>query len=74
MRLTEEQIARKKALGIPVHLQDSDHGWRADGFCNCGALNPRIKMRPLLRRVNNVSHTTGRPNLDIIEGNGEESR
>lgn len=65
--LTEEQIARKKALGIPVHLTEEEHDYRADGWCNCGERRPGMKRWDA--RVTSRPETRGKSNLDVTEGN-----
>lgn len=67
--LTPEQIERKKALGIPVHLTEDECHY-VDGFCRCGAKKPGIKFgqgTAYPRRG-----TSGKPGLDWIEKNWEE--
>jgi hypothetical protein len=70
MTLTPETIARRHALGIPVHETDAEHEWRADGYCNCGEARPKVRKEGTRRTLPSVvGRTTPRTDLDIIERN-----
>lgn len=68
--MDDKTIARRRALGIPVHLGDDEHEWRADGYCNCGA-----DRRGAAWTAHHVpdSGVVTKWNLDIIEHN-EDNR
>lgn len=68
--LTPEQIERKKALGIPVHLSEEDCDYRADGYCNCGERRPGVRRQD--GRVRTRPGLHGKPNIDSIERNWKE--
>jgi hypothetical protein len=67
--LTEEQIARKRALNIPVHLTEDECTF-VDGYCTCGALHPGARSQD--SKIFASPGTRGKGNLDVTERNWSE--
>lgn len=64
--LTPEQIARKKELGIPIHLTEKECTF-VDGYCTCGARHAKMRSGEGPRWRG--KRTLGKPSIDSTEKN-----
>lgn len=60
---------RRFLLGIPFHATESEHEWRWDGYCNCGASKPKTSR--VKRMTPGGNRTRGKSSIDVIEKNSE---
>lgn len=70
----EDLAEQRKGLDLPRHTDPRWHHFQA-GWCICGEQDPAVVRRTNLSDVLPVDgRTTGKPTLDVIEGNSSGDR